>query len=225
MGAYSVGMVPWGTASTNKAELEKSGLNAGQMLGLGTSEDEQPCNAYILLNIEPELDCHDARRALQVMDRAEFVVSLSSYKGNIPSYADVILPISPFTETSGTFVNSEGRIQSFQGVVSPLGETRPAWKILRVLGNLLQLEGFDYDSSEQIRMEIVSDKEEFVQNLDNSLSTLSVGDGDQQGGKIERIGEVPIYQADPIVRRAMSLQKRMMLLSQSHLPLRPYLIK
>ena len=207
VGAYSVGMVPWGTVSTNKAESEKSGLNAGQMLGLGTSEDEQPCNAYILLNIEPELDCHDVRRALQVMNRAEFVVSLSSYKGNIPDYADVILPISPFTETSGTFVNSEGRIQSFQGVVSPLGETRPAWKILRVLGNLLQLEGFDYDSSEQIRMEIVSDKEEFVQNLDNSLSTFSVGDGDQQGGKIERIGEVPIYQADPIVRRAMSLQK------------------
>ncbi len=209
VGAYSVGVVPWdvGAESANKTESRKSGLNAGQMLGLGASEEESVCSAYILLNLEPELDSYDTRRASQVINRAEFVVSLSSYKGNVPDYADVILPVSPFTETSGTFVNSEGRIQSFQGVVSPLGETRPAWKVLRVLGNLLQLEGFDYDSSEQVRAEIISDKEEFVQNLNNSLDVLSIKDFSQKGSEIERIGEVPIYQADPIVRRAVSLQK------------------
>jgi len=207
VGAYYAGAIPWEAASASKTGTRESGLNAGQMLGLGISENGQPCNAYILLNIEPELDCYDTRRALQSINQAEFVVSLSSYKGNIPDYADVILPISPFTETSGTFVNTEGRIQSFQGVVSPLGETRPAWKILRVLGNLLQLKGFDYDSSEQVRAEIISDKEEFVQNLNNSLNTFSINDCSQRSGQIERIAEIPIYQADPIVRRAASLQK------------------
>lgn len=92
-------------------------------------------------------------------------------------------------------------------MVSPPGEVRPAWKVLRVLGNLLDLEGFDYDSSEQVRAEIISDKEEFAQNLNNSLGVLSIKDLGQKNGKIERIGEIPIYQADPIVRRAMSLQK------------------
>lgn len=207
VGAYYANAVPWNISADNGVGSKESGLNAGQMLGLNTLGSEQPCNAYILLNIEPELDCYDTDRALQTINRAEFVVSLSSYKGNISDYADVVLPISPFTETSGTFINTEGRIQSFQGVVSPLGETRPAWKILRVLGNLFQLNEFDYDSSEQIRTEIISGKEEFIQNLNNSLKTFSIDDTNQKHSEIERIGEVPIYQADPIVRRAVSLQK------------------
>ena len=209
VGAYSAGALPWstGTHSVNKTVSEKVGLNAGQMLGLGSPDGEPACSAYVLLNLEPELDCYDTGRAFQVMNKAEFVVSLSSYKGNIPDYADVILPVASFTETSGTFVNTEGRIQSFSGVVPPLGEARPAWKILRVLGNLLQLEGFDYDSSEQVRAEIVSAEEEFVRGLNNALEAFSISENHQKNSGIERIGEVPIYQADPIVRRASSLQK------------------
>jgi NADH-quinone oxidoreductase subunit G len=208
VGAYFAGMVPW-NVEANKTESRELGLNAGQMLGLGaSSETASACNAYILLNIEPELDCYDAHRALETMNHADFVVVLSSYKGNIPDYADVVLPIAPFTETSGTFINTEGRIQSFQGVVPPLGETRPAWKVLRVMGNMLQLKGFDYDSPEQIRAEVISNEQEFIRNLDNSLVALSpVKNIDQGNSVIERIGEVPIYQADPIVRRATSLQK------------------
>lgn len=209
VGAYSAGALPWSTGanSVNRTVSEKVGLNAGQMLGLGVSAGEPVCSAYVLLNLEPELDCYDTERALQVLNKAEFVVSLSSYKGNIPDYADIILPVAPFTETSGTFVNAEGRVQSFSGVVPPLGETRPAWKVLRVLGNLLQLEGFDYDSSEQVRAEIVSAEEEFIHGLNNALEAFSISENHPKNGGIERIGEVPIYQADPIVRRAGSLQK------------------
>ncbi|BBL34394.1 NADH-quinone oxidoreductase chain 3 [Nitrosomonas stercoris] len=207
VGAYFAGMVPWNVAVDNSNSKE-SGLNAGQMLGWSSSDAVPSCKTYILLNIEPELDCYDAQQALKTLHSAEFVVALSSYKGKIPDYADVILPISPFTETSGTFINTEGRIQSFQGVVSPRGETRPAWKILRVLGNMLQVDGFEYDSPEEVRTEVIPEEQEFISNLDNSLSTLStIEKSNLENGVIERIGEIPIYQADPIVRRAESLQK------------------
>src|SRR5690606_12327245 len=159
---------------TNKAESRELGLNAGQMLGLGaSSEATSACNAYILLNIEPELDCYDAHRALETMNHAYFVVVLSSYKGNIPDYADVVLPITPFSLTSSTFINTDGSIQSFHGVVSAIGETRPAGKVLRVMGNMLQLKGFDYDSSEHLRAEVISNEQGFIRSRDNSLVALS----------------------------------------------------
>ena len=82
------------------------------------------------------------------INAAEFVVVMSPYKGKSLDYADVLLPIAPWTETSGTFINTEGRVQSFSAVVKPLGETRPAWKVLRVLGNLLGLAGFDHNDSQ-----------------------------------------------------------------------------
>ncbi len=209
VGAYSAGVLPWNTraSSVNKTLSEKVGLNAGQMLGLGTPDEEPVCGAYMLLNLEPELDCYDTRRALQALKKAEFVVSLSSYRGNIPDYADIILPVAPFTETSGTFINTAGRVQSFNGVVSPWGEARPAWKVLRALGNLLQLDEFNYDSSEQVRAEIVSAEDGFVQNINNALETFSISDVNLKTNGIERIGEVPIYRTDPVVRRADSLQK------------------
>ncbi len=209
VGAYSAGALPWnaGVNMVNKTISDKVGLNAGQMLGLCTTDGDAACSAYILLNLEPELDCYDTGRAVQVLKNAGFVISLSSYKGNIAEYADVILPVAPFTETSGTFINTEGRIQSFNGVVPSAGETRPAWKVLRVLANLMQLNGFEYDSSEQIRAEIISADTEFASGLNNVLETYSISDTSQKNIGIERIGEVTIYQADPIVRRAGSLQK------------------
>ena len=106
-------------------------MNAEQMLA-------SPRKAYVLLNAEPELDMHDPVQAIRAMHAADMVVALSAYKHHAAEYADVLLPIAPFTETSGTFVNSEGRAQSFRGAVKPLGEARPAWKVLRVLGNLLK---------------------------------------------------------------------------------------
>jgi NADH-quinone oxidoreductase subunit G len=118
-------------------------------------------------------------------------------------YADVILPVTPFTETSGTFVNCEGKPQSFNGVVRALGESRPGWKVLRVLGNLLDVAGFDYETAESVRVDVLSGPVDA--QLDNSTDApIRVSAAAANG--IERIADVPIYHADPIVRRAESLQ-------------------
>ena len=207
VGAYLVGAIP------NKNSLEApygNGYNASEMLGVGsTTPAIKPCRAYILLNLEPELDSYDPQAATEALGAGDLVVMMSPYKRNISvdaDYADVILPISPFTETSGTFINTEGRIQNFNGVVTPLGDTRPAWKVLRVLGNLMQLEGFDFDNPEQVYAEAIPSHGEVKKNLENKLNNFTVNIFKQKSDCIQRIAEVPIYQADPIVRHAESLQ-------------------
>jgi NADH-quinone oxidoreductase subunit G len=166
-----------------------------------------PRKAYLLLGAEAELDCYDSRATVAAMKAADLVISLSAFKGDANSYATVVLPIAPFTETAGTFVNTEGTVQPFNGVVKPLGEARPAWKVLRVLGNLLALDGFEQESVDAIRKEIAPDLQAFVNSkLNNTLSGASAMIDDAQVG-IERVAEVPIYAADPLVRRAPSLQK------------------
>ena len=173
-----------------------AGANAAQMIA-------QPLKAYVLLGVEPELDMHDPRLSVAAMKQAELVVAMSAYQHRALEYAQVLLPISPFTETAGTFINTEGRAQSFQGVVQPLGETRPAWKVLRVLGNLLGLAGFDQQSAEEVRGEVLASENI---NKNNKLHTYSVS-GVSAGAGLQRIAETPIYAADAIVRRAPSLQK------------------
>jgi NADH-quinone oxidoreductase subunit G len=118
----------------------------------------------------------------------------------------VLLPVSPFSETSGTFVSTEGRVQSFYAAAKPLGDTRPAWKVLRVLGNLLELNGFDFNSSEDVRAEVLGGQPEFVAGLDNGIGGVTLKLGSAAGG-IERVADVPIHFADPLVRRAPALQK------------------
>ena len=183
-----------------KALPAGGGLNAARMLA-------EPLQAYLLLHAEPELDCADAGKALAALNQAKTVVVLSPFKSAAAlEYADVLLPVSPFTETSGSFVNTEGRVQSFYAVTKPQGEARPAWKVLRVLGNLLQIEGFEYESSENVRNELFGGTvPEFVTGLDNAASATvnlaSVSSG------IERVADVPAYFADALVRRAPSLQQ------------------
>jgi len=176
-----------------------SGLNAGELIA-------QPRKAYMLLGVEPEVDCGDPRAAIAAMKSAEFVVAMSPYQHGALDYAHALLPISPFTETSGTFVSTEGCVQSFRGVVQPLAETRPAWKVLRVLGNLLGVAGFDYDSSEQVLKDALQGAD-VASRLNNRLAAPAIGKVEPVGDGLERIAEVPIYQADAIVRRAASLQK------------------
>jgi NADH-quinone oxidoreductase subunit G len=140
------------------------------------------------------------------MQQAASVIVLSSFKSAAAlEYADVLLPVSPFTETSGTFVNTEGRVQSFYAVAKPQGEARPAWKVLRVLGNLLDIAGFDYDSSEAARDACLGAKSEFVSGLDNAVLPGNLNLASAAGG-IERVADVPIHFSDPLVRRAPSLQ-------------------
>jgi NADH-quinone oxidoreductase subunit G len=192
VGGYIAGAVPF--------FAEPRGLNAGEML-------RQPRKAYLLLGVEAELDTCDPRQALSAMSRAELVVALSPYQHKAVDYAHVMLPIAPFTETAGTFINTEGTVQSFNGVVGPLGETRPAWKVLRVLGNLLGLDGFDYDSTEGVRRAALGDRL-VAGELENRLNstTIDVLPPSRIDG-LQRIAEVPIYHTDAVVRRAPSLQK------------------
>jgi NADH-quinone oxidoreductase subunit G len=192
VGGYIAGAVPF--------SAEPTGMNAAQMLA-------QPRRAYLLLGVEAELDTHNPQQSLAALKEAELVVALSPYQHEAVNYAHVLLPIAPFTETGGTFISTEGTVQSFTGVVKPLGETRPAWKVLRVLGNLLGLSGFDYDSAEEVRREVLGDGN-IGNKLDNQLpaAALSVVAPAQSAG-LQRIGEVPIYSADAIARRAPSLQR------------------
>jgi len=178
----------------------EEGLNAYEMFA-------QPRKAYVLMGVEPELDCVDPQLAVGALKQADLVVALSAFKSeSVEDYVDVLLPMSPFTETSGSYVNAEGRVQSVTGVCRPAGECRPGWKILRVLGNLLSLKGFEYESSEQVREEMIPAGAMFVEGLDN---TAQLEIGSLSGGHpgLQRIADVPIYFADALVRNADSLQK------------------
>jgi NADH-quinone oxidoreductase subunit G len=160
--------------------------------------------AYVLLGAEPELDAYDAAAATAAMRGAEFVVALSAFKTTALDYADVLLPIAPFSETAGSYVNMEGRLQSFHGVVKPQGEARPAWKVLRVLGNLLSLGGFDYDTAEAVRADAVHG--DLAAALNNAAPEIEVKLAVAVVEGLERIGETPLYQLDPIVRLSPALQ-------------------
>jgi NADH-quinone oxidoreductase subunit G len=189
VGGYLAGAVP-----------APGGMNAAQML-------KEPLKAYLLLGVEAELDTHDPQQAVAAMKAAELVVAMSPYQHNAVEYAHVLLPIAPFTETAGTFISTEGRVQGFNGAVRPLGEARPAWKVLRVLGNLLGLPGFDHDSADDVRREALGGRKVETM-LDNRLKDARVGSiGPADGAGIQRIAEVPIYAADAIVRRARALQR------------------
>ena len=167
----------------------------------------QPRKAYVLMGVEPERDCYDPVATMAALKAADFVVSVAMFKDDLREFADVILPIAPFTETAGTFVNTEGTVQSFNGLVKPLGEARPAWKVLRVLGNLLGLQGFEHENVNSIRGEIGADLQAFVDaRLNNTISGVKVEIAATLPG-IERCADVPIYAADPLVRHAPSLQK------------------
>jgi len=197
VGAVAVGAVP-GRGPLGQPAVK--GLNAQQML-------EKPLTAYLLLGVEAELDTHDPVGAMASINAAEFVVVMSPYKGKSLDYADVLLPIAPWTETSGTFINTEGRVQSFNAVVKPLGEARPAWKVLRVLGNLLGLAGFDHNDTKDVLRDALGDTP--TGNVQGFLSNEVRGVMPVQPQAIEgleRVAEVPIYQTDAVVRRSPSLQ-------------------
>ncbi|MBI2753331.1 MAG: NADH-quinone oxidoreductase subunit NuoG [Betaproteobacteria bacterium] len=166
---------------------------------------EQPRRAYVLLNTEPELDCADPHTALNAMREADFVVALSAFRHNATEYAHVLLPIAPFTETAGTFVSTEGRVQSFSAAIRPEGEVRPAWKVLRVLGGLLGVPGFEYDTIEQVREECLAGKDPAA--LLSNRTDVPVAKVVIPVAGLKRIANVPIYFADALVRRAPALQK------------------
>ncbi|SEI76836.1 NADH-quinone oxidoreductase subunit NuoG [Paraburkholderia diazotrophica] len=188
VGAHLVGALPG-----------EGGLNAREVF-------EQPRKGYVLLNFEPEFDTANPAQALAALNQAEMVVVMSPFQTGA-EYADVLLPIAPFSETAGTFINAEGTVQMFNGVVRPLGDTRPAWKVLRVLGSLLGVPGFEYDTAEEVRVAALGDGD-LTPRLSNRTTTAVARSSAAKAadGTFERIADVPIYHADPLVRRAESLQ-------------------
>ncbi len=204
-GAWLAGAVPHRTAAGKS--VEKIGLNAQTIW-------EQARQAYVLLNIEPELDCANPVAAKRALEEAQCVISLSVFKNPaIEQYADVILPIAAFTETAGTWVNVTGEWQSFKGVANAYSNARPAWKVLRVLANLLDLPGFEYNSSEEILQEL--QLLERALNMPSLRGREALGRGNPAFTVIEknseikytRIGEIPIYGGDSLVRRSYALQE------------------
>ncbi|MDB5893550.1 MAG: NADH-quinone oxidoreductase subunit, partial [Rhodoferax sp.] len=175
----------------------KGGLNAAEMMDGGLK-------AVLLLNNEPEFDAAQGARALAGLNKAQMVVTLSPFKANL-QISDVLLPIAPFTETSGTFVNAEGRLQSFHAVVKPQGEARPAWKVLRVLANMLGLPGFDDEASTDVLargLPALSGLGQLPADMLSNASTASLTAATQVGAP----AVATIYQLDGIVRRATALQ-------------------
>ena len=176
------------------------GLNVAGMIA-------EPRKAYVLLHAEPDRDFADPVATAAALGKAELVVALSAFKSPaLLELANVLLPVAPFTETSGTYVNCAGLAQNFQAVARPQGETRPGWKVLRVLGNLFRFDGFEHNDSEAVAAEVLQAADKVV--LDNGLDGVGfAGCAGQVSGTFERVSEVPLYAADPLVRRAVSLQK------------------
>ena len=202
VGATLTGALPHLQAGAQAAP--QPGLNALAML-------TEPRAAYVLWGLDPAFDLLDPALAMSALDQAGLVVACSAFRSpSLEAVADILLPIGGFAETSGTFVNAGGDWQRFQGAVAPPGDARPGWKVLRVLGNLLELNGFDYASAKQVHDELRAVCDGIA--LDNKPR-----DGYDHAGApslpsgvanaLMRVGNVPIYAVDQLVRAAPSLQR------------------
>ena len=192
-GAWIAGALPHRGANSTAAK--RAGLDARAMFEAGL-------DAYLLMGLEPEIDCADGARAREALNGASFVVTLSAFGSEVVSeYSDVILPIAAFAETEGTFVNLSGIWQGFGAATPPYADSRPAWRVLRVLGNLFELSGFEHETIEDVRTELDEPGPSGAPGwtLPRSLPE-PMADG------IERIAPVPIYAADALVRRSKPLQ-------------------
>lgn len=162
--------------------------------------------AFLLLGIEPDRDFYDSTLATQALQQAKMVVALSAFKtDSLSSVADVLLPISPFSETSGTYINLAGIVQHTNAVVKPLGETRPAWKVLRVLANILKLDGFEFESAEMVAQAALADYSA-PSEPQYFVAPQSVTHQVWDGTLLQRIGDVSLYHSDMLVRHAPALQ-------------------
>ena len=194
-GGYLAGAVPHrgaGGAASDAAGLDAAGIVTEAM------------DAVLLFGLEPEdITCVD--NATSRLAAQNFVIAFTPFASeSLGKAANLLLPIGTYAETSGTFVNCEGRWQSFGGIANPVGEARPGWKVLRVLGNLLEAEGFEYVDSEEIRDELrAAIGEVSPDNRYAGTSAIAKPNGaDEPGREID----VPIYQVDAVVRRAAALQ-------------------
>lgn len=194
-GAWMAGMLPHRTVAGKANSVEGLDVQAALNAKL---------KAYFLMGVEPGFDFANPAGARQSMLGAEFVVLMSAYHHeSMHDYADVILPIAPYAETSGTYINVDNTWQTVKGALSPFGEARPAWKILRVLGNLFQCKDFEYTSTEDVLSEIknmvsIASEQNYTPYYPESLPLINQS--------LIRVGEWPLYRVDAIVRNAKELQ-------------------
>jgi NADH-quinone oxidoreductase subunit G len=195
----TLGFLPVGGNAVGAALVNANGAGIESVL----SGDRK---AVLLMNIEPDADLVNPTQARVALAKANTVIALSAYKSaDLLEVADVILPISTFTETVGTFVNAEGIAQTIQPSVKPLSDSRPAWKVLRVLGGLLNLDGFLFNLPEEVLGEALD--ENYCTRLSNKATSNSIASGSQTPTPgLERIADVNIYAGDQIVRRSSALQ-------------------
>ena len=180
-----------------RAVPDQGGKTVHQMLS-------DPLAAYVVVNLEPQFDTALGVTAVKALKAAKFAVALTPYQSAAQQWAHVMLPVGPYTETSGTFVNAQGTPQSFKATVPPLAQSRPAWKVLRVMGNLLKLNEFDEESSEAVRDAVLTG--DLASRLSNNIKLAPGLSGAKPDG-LERVADVPIYRSDAIVRRAHALQQ------------------
>ena len=195
----TLGFLPVGGNAVGASLVNANGVGVESLL----SGDRR---AVVLMNIEPDADLPNPIQARAALAKANTVIALSAYKSaDLLEVADVILPISTFTETVSTFVNSEGRAQTIQPAVKPLGDSRPAWKVLRVLGGLLNLDGFLYNMPEEVLGEALG--ENYCTKLSNQSTASGLANGSTAApAGLERLSDVGIYAGDQIVRRSSALQ-------------------
>ncbi len=201
VGAYFAGAIPMHGAN---GQAGVQGAHAGNLLAHAR-------RAYVLLGTEPDVDSANVSAARAALGAADTVIALNAFTAGVRDYATVILPITPFTETAGSFVSTEGRLQLFTPAVKPRGEARPAWKVLRVLGNLLNVVGFDFDDIEAVRRAIAPNLAVAARLLAFNVVDAPVAAplvAVTAADALERVGEIPLYRADALVRRAPSLQAR-----------------
>ncbi len=196
-GAWLAGAVPHRLPGGQPAQAK--GKHAAEMLAA-------PARANLLVGVEPEHDSLVGEGALAALAQAGFNVVLSPFMSEaMKSYAHLVLPIATFAESSGTYVNTEGRWQGMRGVARPQGESRPGWKVLRVMGNLLNLDGFDYVSSEEVRDELRAQCQDLL--LDSGVVVRDIASQSMSAQGLQRLGGVAPYAVDALVRRATALQE------------------
>lgn len=197
-GAWLAGAVPHRLPLGQKAN--QSGLSANQML-------QAPRQGMILLHCEPAFDCANPALAKHALEKAKFVVALSAFDSpQLREQADILLPVTPISETAGTYVNAFGDWQHFEGAVSPLGQSRPAWKVLRVMANLWEIPHFDYQTVDEVIEELKRQPKAEV--ADTLLSmTMSPSKALRSEGMLVRLAPTSLYAVDSVVRRSSPLQK------------------
>ncbi len=197
-GAWLAGCVPHRTAGG--AESENVGLNAAEML-------EAPLKTLVLMGVEPRYEQINSAHARDKITNATTIIISTHLSKHAASNADIVLPSAAFAETAGTFVNATGNWQMFSGAAAPPGEGRPGWKILRVLGTELGLDGFDYNDVSGVRDELKALCRDIQLNNDYTLDNIEVPEKKSCGTGLLRCGDLPAYKSDMLIRRAKSLQK------------------